>query len=91
MQWFHYSKQQQWTNSAFYNTVTFIIQMALSAQEPVIYCLHGFVSFLLGRYFHVSCNMVFKVTNAYKSYGIMCINHEKKYLGPKNKQTKKNT
>lgn len=69
MQWFRDSKRQQWTYSAFYNTVAFIIQMALSAQEPVIYGYHGFVSFLLGRYFCVSCYMVFKVTNAYKSYG----------------------
>ena len=63
--------------------------MALSAQEPVIYCLHGFVSFLLGRYFHVSCNMVFKVTNAYKSYGIMCINHETQEFRPQKNQTNK--
>lgn len=81
----HYSKYLKWLveggngfqmvnnnnrHSAFYNTVMIIIQMALSAQEPVLYCQHGFVSFLLGRYIYVSCNAVFKRTNAYKSYRI---------------------
>lgn len=38
-----YSKQQQY--SALHKTVIIIIQMALSAQEPAINCLHGFISF----------------------------------------------
>lgn len=33
---FFYSKQQQWTYSAFHNTVI-LIQMASGAQEPVIH------------------------------------------------------
>lgn len=42
-----YSKQQQQqcTNSALHNTEIIIIQMASSAQEPAINCLHGFISF----------------------------------------------
>lgn len=50
--------KQQWTNIAFHNTVALIIQMALSAQEPVIYCQHGFVRVLLGTFFCMSCNVV---------------------------------
>lgn len=71
MQWFHYSKQPQWTYSTFHNTVIFTIQMASSAQEPVIYCYHGFVNFLLGRYFYVNCSMVFIVINVYEGTGTL--------------------
>lgn len=38
IQCFRYGKQQQWTYSTLHNTVIIIIQMASSAQEPVIYC-----------------------------------------------------
>lgn len=53
-----YSKQRQRrTYSALHNTVIIIIQMALSAQEPAINFTWLYqLFFLLGRYFHVSCN-----------------------------------
>lgn len=45
----HYNKRQQWAYSAFHNSVKLLIQMALSAQEPVTDCEHGLIGFLLGR------------------------------------------
>lgn len=57
------------------NTVHFTIQMALRAQQRVIYCRHGFVSVFQGRYSHVSI--------AFKSKKIMhtkSMEQQQKYM-----------